>query len=82
MIFPSSIVFERKELLEKSNVLKANEENIEGAAATCARLCKKCLLSIFKINLFLLPEIALTIILEHDYLILSFYLEWDYFCNR
>jgi hypothetical protein len=40
------MVLERKELPEKSRVLNAKEENIVGAAATWAKLCKKCLLSI------------------------------------
>jgi len=48
MILPSSIVLDKKELVEKSNLLKAKEENIVGAAATCARVCKKCFLSILK----------------------------------
>ena len=56
IILPFSIVFERFELLEKSKLLKAKEENIVGTAAACARLCKKRLLSIIKKELFHLIE--------------------------
>jgi len=48
MIFPSSIVLDNNELGEKSNLLKARDEKIEGTAAIWARSCKKCLLSILK----------------------------------